>query len=418
MQKIQEAIIPKNQLLSDFDSLKKWLSDYWQFLEELPLEIFTEEDQVIEYLKEQHKKLKKTGVKFQFLEILGATLKFTLKYINLENLTFQIPANYSEHPPEFSKVAKMSEQLKSIEKSLQNLVDQVLYLSKHLPPDSEERLTPLLQAISSFFKSIIRQDGDDMRVQLSQINLLSSTRESFLLVQEIGKITRDIYNSLQDLSTNLDTEEIKHATDEMPDAVQKLYSVIKRLEDAANDNLDFLEKLLQKSEENIQAGEEINSNIMAFREKFVAFKKKYSKLDNEMEPMLDLLDQQIKPKMDRLLDDFRENENLFITIMANQGFQDLTGQTLKKIIDFIEQLELRLLELIKKYSPQSTTTSETPKSTATTESPEKKESAIENFTKYDIGKDGEEIALHGPDETENKKSTQGDVDSLLAELGF
>jgi len=37
---------------------------------------------------------------------------------------------------------------------------------------------------------------------------------------------------------------------------------------------------------------------------------------------------------------------------------------------------------------------------------------------FRTGVEGEEIALHGPDESEGEKSSQNDVDSLLAELGF
>ena len=85
----------------------------------------------------------------------------------------------------------------------------------------------------------------------------------------------------------------------------------------------------------------------------------------------------------------------------------MTGQTLKKIIDFLEHLEKKLLNIIQKFGQKF--------KNIPNERLAEGESLI---TRQDIGVDGQSIDLHGPDESEELKSTQGDVDSLLADLGF
>ncbi|MBF0287739.1 MAG: protein phosphatase CheZ [SAR324 cluster bacterium] len=410
MPEVQQITVTKDQLLSNFSSLTQWLREYWFFLEQFPLDVFADDGQIIDHLRTQHQSLVNTQVKLHVFDMVGSVLTFALQRINPEQLTFRLPVDAPVTPEEYHDVVHLSEQAHHTELALQRVVDQVMYLSRHLPEDSEEKFTALLQSIGALFKAVIRQDGDDMKVQLSQINLLTSTKESYLLIQEVGKITREIYNSLQVFSEDLDAEQIRNVTNEMPDAVDKLNSVILKLEEAANDNLEFLEQLIQQSEHNVGLVEDLDNSFKQLEEMLTNFEEQHGEFSEDIDAMKDLVNKDMRSKAEALLNTFHENENLFLTIMTNQGFQDLTGQTLKKIVDFIEHLELRLLELIQKFSEDM------PKEMMEGASEPKEKGSF--LTKIDQGVEGEDIALHGPDETENKKSTQGDVDSLLADLGF
>lgn len=404
MSTTQQVTVKKDQLLLDFSKLKKWLSQYWHFLENLPLDVFSKEEEVVEYLRTQHQDLISTKVKFQTLDMVGSVLNYSLERISPQQLTFQIPQDAST-PKKYEYIENLYSNVHELEPSLQQIVEQVMYLSRHLPADIEEKFNPLLLTIGSLFKAIIRQDGDDMKVQLSHINLLTSTKESHLLLQEVGKITREIYDSLQGISEDLNTDQIRHATDEMPDAVQKLNSVIERLEEVANDNLGFLEELIEQGEQNINLVENLGEIFTSLDEMLINLGEKHTDITEELNPMRDLIQDAKDTKVEVLLKTFHENENSFITIMTNQGFQDLTGQTLKKIVNFLEHLELRLLELIQKFGPSSSDQMAN-------------KSAPDFMTRKDTGAENEDIDLHGPDETESKKSSQNDVDSLLAEMGF
>jgi chemotaxis protein CheZ len=80
-------------------------------------------------------------------------------------------------------------------------------------------------------------------------------------------------------------------------------------------------------------------------------------------------------------------------IMMAQDFQDLSGQVIKKVIDIINRTELQLVQLLIDSAPN----------------PDKVVAAVE-FT-------GETHQLQGP-QSDNTALAQGDVDDLLASLGF
>lgn len=405
MKQTKKVIIQKEQLLTDFSQLSEWLQTYWYFLENLPLDIFVDTEEVIHHLRNQHHHLLHTKLKLQTIDMIGATVQFALEHMQASELVFHLPVHSpKEVAGDYKEIANLAIRIEDMENSLQQLVHQVLYLSENLPEQTAERISPILRTIASFFKAIVRKDMEDMEVELNQINLLTATKDGHLLVQEIGKMTRDIYNSLQDLSVNLNAEGIRHVTDEMPDAVQKLYSVIQRLEDAANDNLDFLENLLQQCEQNIELLEATQQSLQGAIDDLQHFSDSHKEISMELQPILAQLQSNTQQQISTLLNNIHNEETTLIAIMSNQGFQDLTGQTLKKIIDFMEQLELRLLELIQKYSPGLGSTEENP--------------VASHMSRVDVGIEGEEINLHGPDEVAEQKSTQGDVDSLLAEMGF
>jgi chemotaxis protein CheZ len=78
--------------------------------------------------------------------------------------------------------------------------------------------------------------------------------------------------------------------------------------------------------------------------------------------------------------------------MMAQDFQDLSGQVIKKVIDIINRTELQLVQLLIDSAPNG----------------DKK--AVAEFT-------GETHQLQGPQANETALA-QGDVDDLLASLGF
>lgn len=405
MNQTKKVIIQKEQLLTDFSQLSEWLQTYWYFLENLPLDIFVDTQEVIHHLRNQHHHLLNAKLKLQTIDMIGATVQFALEHMQASELVFHLPVHApKEVAGDYKEIANLAIRIEDVENSLQQLVHQVIYLSENLPEQTTERISPILRTIASFFKAIVRKDMEDMEVELNQINLLTATKDGHLLIQEIGKMTRDIYNSLQDLSVDLNAEGIRHVTDKMPDAVEKLYSVIQRLEDAANDNLDFLENLLQQCEQNIELLETTQQGLQGAIDGLQHFSDSHQEISMELQPILDQLQSNTQQQISTLLNNIHNEETTLIAIMSNQGFQDLTGQTLKKIIDFMEQLELRLLELIQKYSSGLGST-------------EGKPIGLQ-MSRVDVGIEGEEINLHGPDEVAEQKSTQGDVDSLLAEMGF
>ena len=195
-------------------------------------------------------------------------------------------------------------------------------------------------------------------------------------------------------------------TEEVPDTVEKLNSVIRRLEEATNDNLAFLEKALDDVASDLSVIENLKTHNQSLLEKLNALETEHPETKPHCDSMRVVIEEQSGAELQELSEKLHEHENLFMTILTNQGFQDLTGQTLKKVIDFLEHLEFRLLELIQRSSQYFK------------KSDSEHDSNIDFMTKMDVGVDGEAISLHGPDEAPSQKSSQSDVDALLAGMGF
>ncbi|MGI9133345.1 MAG: protein phosphatase CheZ, partial [Rhodoferax sp.] len=79
-------------------------------------------------------------------------------------------------------------------------------------------------------------------------------------------------------------------------------------------------------------------------------------------------------------------------IMMSQDFQDLSGQVIKKVIDIITRTEMQLVQLLLDSAPDPA------------------QNSVADFT-------GETHQLQGP-QTADAALKQGDVDDLLASLGF
>jgi chemotaxis protein CheZ len=90
-----------------------------------------------------------------------------------------------------------------------------------------------------------------------------------------------------------------------------------------------------------------------------------------------------------------EQSTVLGDIMMAQDFQDLSGQVIKKVIDIITRTEMQLVQLLVDSSPDA----------VEIQSKAKEEVTVDNHV------------LEGPQTAANALQ-QGDVDDLLASLGF
>jgi len=139
------------------------------------------------------------------------------------------------------------------------------------------------------------------------------------LFREVGKITRKLHDSLDEFKCSLDSGLQKLTNDDVPNAVDKLQFVITKTEDAANKTMGIIERYFEESVEftkhmeNLKGNEESIDYLRTFKDS----------LDNDM-----------------------------TTILTAQQFQDITGQTIKKVIDLVNHVEVELLTLIAKFGMQ------------------------------------------------------------------
>lgn len=193
--------------------------------------------------------------------------------------------------------------------------------------------------------------------------------------QRLGSITRELHEALNILGSN----QLHAVVGEIPDARDRLTHVGKMTEEAANKVLTLVEEAKPSCDEHAQHGAELHESLMRIA-------------------------QNPAPNLDRMkvilqgCAKFAENSSSLASkqsetlsqIMLAQDFQDLSGQVIKKVIDVINRTELQLTQLLL-------------------------DSALP--TDGASANQAPGWDLEGP-RTADKSLQQGDVDDLLASLGF
>jgi chemotaxis protein CheZ len=133
------------------------------------------------------------------------------------------------------------------------------------------------------------------------------------LYNEVGKVTRKLHDAVKSFKDSIDPKLSELAKNDMPNAVDRLHFVITKTEEAANKTMSIVEKYIMKMDEvadqirKVQGPPETISYLKQFK--------------NELEDDLTV-------------------------ILTTQSFQDLTGQTIKKVIALVAELETELVKLI------------------------------------------------------------------------
>ncbi len=167
------------------------------------------------------------------------------------------------------------------------------------------------------------------------------------LFKEVGRVARKLNDSLKTFKESLDPRLKEMAVEQMPRAVDQLETVIARTEEAATKTMDIVEKYVLEMDNLANHIREIQGP-----ESSVKYLKEFK---NSLE------------------DDLTE-------ILTTQSFQDLTGQTIRKVIKLVGDLEMELVRLIATFGLKI----------------EEKPSPL----------------------AQPEKVSQDDIDELLAEFGF
>ncbi len=152
---------------------------------------------------------------------------------------------------------------------------------------------------------------DYERAHVSIQNIIKKGQHD--LFQEIGKITRKLHDALSGFKEVIDPKFKEIATVTMPHAIDSLQFVIDRTEEATHKTLEIVEKYILMMDD-------LASHIRNIKEPEGSVK---------------------------YLRDFKNNlEDDLTEVLTTQSFQDLTGQTIKKVINLVGDLEEELMRLI------------------------------------------------------------------------
>ncbi len=405
-----KVTISRSEFLESFVQLYHAIKDYDELINLVSGDKELSPKEIKSMIQSRVNQLEFGSVNVKAMEILGTYLRFTLEKFKGDKLTFLIPDNLND---DFFSVndgfLDLSKTIQKVEEELREIEEKVYYLVRLLPPHNVDKIRLLLKTISSFFKSIVRKDFDDMDSHINHMHHLTASKESYFVINDIGRMVRDIYNSLQDFSSHVNVEEIEPSlVDEMPDAIDKLNLVIKRMEESANSTLDNAESLIEKNSKKIQENKNLIAKCNSIIDQLNAVQETHPESSEQLTQIKETVESELIASLeerDRLL---KEDESIYFDIISGQSFQDITGQTLKKIIDFIEQLEFNLLQILQKYSGRGIGGLQ--------------EAAPSAEISPLVGKETNDgIILYGPQDNKDARqeiAKQGDVDKVLADFGF
>lgn len=224
------------------------------------------------------------------------------------------------------------------------------------------------------------EQGNDIEAD-KLLDQIAEEKESQLF-QQVGQLTRQLHDTMSGFA--LDSKITSMTENDIPDAKERLQYVITMTEQAANQTLNAVEELLPVSQT-------LNNKAGELSEKWERF------LDREM-PF-----DEFKNMSAEITNHFQESKGALLQvqnglndILMAQGFQDVTGQIIKRVIDLVQDLENSMVELI---------------------------SLAGGSKNSGVGK-AEEPELPGPvvpgvdDKSGDVATNQDDVDDLLSSLGF
>ena len=343
------VVLSKSDLLETLQGIRTMLDEYRQLIERMTDSEDWNRD-ALELVRHHHSLYRNGDSPLTKLHMVAGLFQYMLRRVNQEEFQFLLPTRTGLLPESENKeLAEFSNQLRLINAATDNLVSDVMALANSAPVKDQEKLRGLLLSTVAFLKGLIRQDWEDVALFMTHINLLTTSRDSQQLVGQIARIARSIYDSLNEFSEGFSVESLSQSTEELPDAVIKLYSVISRLEEAANTNLDTLENLTGQLQEHSQWLTESQQVIDECEGDLENLKSENPELAGELESIQAVLRGEIRGDLKLLENRAGEDNGTYLAMMANQSFQDLTGQTLKKVINFIESLQFKLVELLPNY---------------------------------------------------------------------
>ena len=216
-------------------------------------------------------------------------------------------------------------------------------------------------------------------------------QNSVELFAEVGKLTRQLHDSLNNFQ--LDSRIFDMTTEELPDAKARLTYVIQATEDAANKTMDLVDSCMPIAEK-LHDG---ISGVLPEWNKLMARQLQLGEFNQLCKKMSEFLDSGSQ--------DSAKLTGLLTEVLMAQGYQDLTGQIIRKVIELVKEVEDNLVYMLTMFGGIESKDGKPLK-----ERPKKSDNQADT------------IKAEGPildaESRDDVASDQVDVDDLLSSLGF
>jgi chemotaxis protein CheZ len=167
---------------------------------------------------------------------------------------------------------------------------------------------------------------------MSVLAQLAGFRDS-VLFEQLGRLARELHDSINSFILDAALEDI--ARHEMPDAAQRLRYVIATTEQAANttlsaveDSLPLVDSLRRDAHELAERWDGLDPRQLSTGD--------YPDLSREVSGFLAVTQANTRALHEKLSD-----------VLLAQAYQDITGQIIRKVIDLVNDVEDKLVELVR-----------------------------------------------------------------------
>ncbi len=210
------------------------------------------------------------------------------------------------------------------------------------------------------------------------LDILSSMRESMLYL-DLGRLTRTLHEALNDIQ--LDTRLANLTRTGMPGTRDRLHYVVSKTEEAAHRTLTAVENSLPLARR-------LENKAETYRQQCERF------LHHEMDmEELRRLAQTMREFLPAIIDDTHSLSRNLSDIRLAQEFQDLTGQVILRVIHVVQEVEDRLVEMVRVCSDRMQSANRPARTMSSRDEPKS-------------------------DRRQDVLSTQDEVDQFLSSLGF
>jgi len=230
-------------------------------------------------------------------------------------------------------------------------------------------------------------ENDDVK-SANNIIIEIQNASSDALFDKVGALTRQLHNSLEDFKFDSRIESL--ATEEFPDARERLNYVIEMTDKAANRTMDAVEACLP-------IADSFNDRIQQVMPGWQSLMSRELGL-GQFKDLCKLLDDFLQVSV-KDADSLRQ----YLTeILMAQDFQDLTGQMIRRVINLVQEVEVKLVEMLTMFSETELASS----------------AGAEPVIQEIVSGIESEGPIMNATERTDVVDGQDDVDDLLSSLGF
>ncbi|MDO8909126.1 MAG: protein phosphatase CheZ [Pseudohongiella sp.] len=263
----------------------------------------------------------------------------------------------------------------------------------HADAVAESFTTALRERTQALMDSLEVNDMASASELIRQINV---ARDETLYL-EVGRLTRALHNAIRDFHLDIGLQanaQVEHELSEMADARSRLSYVMRMTEDAANQTMD-------KVDEAAPLAQAMVDESLALQHDWQHFLS----TQNSIPPAQAELFARVDAHLNQVSRNGQGIHSRLTDILMAQGYQDLSGQVIKRVIELVSDVEQSLVRLVKLASNVEIVAGiQAPVRIASTDD-----------SKQRIKAEGPQM---NPSGNKDVVSGQDDVDELLSSLGF